>query len=414
MRTTRELGHARTVVMFTTGIALFGCGNAERPAPASNGPSITAPVVATPPPTLPPPPVATSCTLLPPNGMVVTTGRARPRPVVGATKLVVVSRRRGSGMGDDMENPWGIDALSFPLGASPGTTLVGPRSNGTYLNWANAERLGDAVVMERCGFESNLANIACDVQFLDVPAARPPVPLAVPRVDMAGSARFVLARDGDTYTAVLGYRGADANGVRAYRFGATGAPTAVRVGPGSSRLDPRDEGQLGLRVAARPDGTASIDVTFVQSGRTTHYELSAAGTVGEGVESVAPPATPALFSGMRAVEGEAQHVRITAAPTRPIEGIDEAIATFAPAFVEHVGGTTLVWSEGTGDSTRIRLARIDLTTGRLLGPITDVSTPAHEAGFAAIDAYADRAVVSWDEKNGRIWEVRAAEVRCAP
>jgi hypothetical protein len=357
--------------------------------------------------------MATRCAVEPPGGVVVTTGRARPTAVVGPTQVVILHRNRGGGISNGMDNPWGAHALALPVGSARAETLIGPTSNSTYLNWANVERLGDAVLIEECGFESNLANVSCSIRFFDAATPRTTVTLPTPRVEMDGAARFVVARRVDTYFALLAYRGAERNGVAAYRFGASGRAIGGRIGPGSGQIDPREAEQLDLRIDPRDDGAAAFDVGFVRSGSYTRYAMAADGAVGDGAEVAEPAATVAAIAGIRAAEGEPQHLRVVGASALPIAGIDETAVTFAPSFVEQMGATTLVWSEGTGDTTRIRLARVDGPAARLLGPIAEVSAAGLEAGFATLDTYGSHTVVTWDEKHGRVWEVRAAEVRCA-
>jgi hypothetical protein len=97
--------------------------------------------------------------------------------------------------------------------------------------------------------------------------------------------------------------------------------------------------------------------------------------------------------------------------TQRVGGLGDA-ATFSPALAEVKGQPILVWAEGLGKTTRIRAARFDKSRLAITGPVTTVSAAGHEAGFASIGAFGERAVVTWEQTRGATWEIRVAEIKC--
>lgn len=189
-----------------------------------------------------------------------------------------------------------------------------------------------------------------------------------------------------------------------------------RLGRPPTAVDLDDPAHFVMTATATPDGGFVFDqgvTATTRRVRTTFGPGDAAPSVPTPttVDMIAPPDVELTTD--RSERGAPSMVRLVRRGVMaPIAGLTTEVATFAAHFVTRGGRLVAVWSEGTGTTTRIRAAVVDLATSAIVGPIVDVSSAGIEAGYATIDAFEDSIVVAWDEKQPDGWEVRAATLGC--
>jgi hypothetical protein len=398
----------------------IGCGS--EPAP-STAPASAAP--APPPATEQAPAVATALAALaivPANGALVHAGQRRDLvPLVGAREVVVIDsdRRRRTfdpGSGHPVFDCDSYDvAYAAPLPLAAETTFTRRSISPPQLAPDPAQRreclaeplplravhaLGEPVLVE-CGHRWASYPFTCRVRDRTVTALDA----------MVASEGQVTSHDADAADGTI-FVGAVATVydpespiVSAFVFGDGAEPQRAIVGRlGTGRA------AESLSVHALSATEAAIDVFAHDEARGLRFRVGAdARRIGE-PEPVDRPAPPAIV--VERPPGTDPHVRIRRGEaTADVGGLDPAAATFAPSIARLGQAHVLVWSEGLRDTTRIRIARIDLDAGALAGPITEVSRPGREAGQASIDGDGERVVVAWEERVERGWEIRAATVR---
>lgn len=406
---------------------VIACGQPTAPAPlpaavGASPPAAPPPVVAPaapgslpapPPPTPPLPAAPVACTVDPPGGVTIATKRAHPRVLVGAQGVLVVhtTRARPRWDEDDRGNwdcTWAdaVAQLGFPLGASPPRPIESPGDSRGGCGLLHPDpvalvRRGDEAAFVTCG-DHPYSNWTCTL-------ARP---------FAAGAAWTTLpnlANEATARAASFAYGGGTL-------FGAVATTDGRLMGYAAAEGQPPKRALLQpLRGAATPlvqaTSAAQATVTLLTDEATvTELVMSPeAARVGEPTTVPRPSPGGLPFEIVAARDPAPTHLAGrtgAAAPWQPIAGLDPAATTFAPSVTASGAGHLLVWSEGTGDATRIRAARLTAAPLALAGPIADVSSTGREAGFASVDAFGGHAVVAWDEKNGDTWEIHVAELRC--
>jgi hypothetical protein len=369
------------------------------------------------------------CAMVPEGGLTLAKGRRYPLVEIGKSGAIVVHQtvhqsrsvvdppdRRGKGWsqyeggkGDGPDCEWGDGAVALPLpfgkaqkvlvGVDAGTGCVGDIPDPLRL-----VRVGDEPALVQCSYPVNLA-WGCSVMIGTGSEKGRSFGLAKSTNDVAVASGYA-ARDGVVF------------GVAVTRMRNIVGFVAPAAGPARKELlETLPEGfePAGATVRVEPRGASEALVTIVpELGKALQLTMNGGGArVGKMKQIAAPP--PA---GMRlAVERKGKGApRIVGAngggAMAPVAGLDAAAATFSPAVAEAAGGWILAWSEGLGKTTRIRLARFDPKGWTIVGPIAQVSAGTDESGFVSAAGQGERAVLAWDEKVGKEWEVRAAEVRC--
>lgn len=95
-----------------------------------------------------------------------------------------------------------------------------------------------------------------------------------------------------------------------------------------------------------------------------------------------------------------------------IPELASASGRFAPSVAALGHERVLVFSEGLGESTRIRALIVD-DAGRPIGPALEISAAGTEAGRAAIDALEGTAFVVWEEHHPAGWAIYGAPLSCS-
>jgi hypothetical protein len=343
-----------------------------------------------------------ACTLSPPGGQVVATARSHPEVVVGREGAVLRTSTRGRYeygmlMGDDTLVDT-VYTLRFPISTATVTQALAPAY--TLREPVQVMRAGDSAAWAWCDFAANLGHRGCIARTMagaearlehSVTAMGEPLPMAWAVV----GTRFFAATldDQQRLVAMSALPGQAGTSAVLARSVSTAVESPITLWP-------------------QPDGTV---IARVDLGRGRATEA----TIGAGGERLGDPRriiTPAAMSPGIRVEVErasrraTPHVRIASGEgaLQPVGGLEEAAATFGP----DLAGSVLVWSEGLRDATHIRAARIDPQSLAVVGAIAEISTTGREAGFATIDSFGGHTVVAWDEKNGAVWEIHAAELVC--
>lgn len=344
--------------------------------------------------------------------MVVTNNRAHPVVYVGRNGVVVLDQPRSpdaasTGVDEDCTFMTARRALTFPL------ANTSPEGDLACTTGLQVLRVAGKLVAVRCWLTHD-EEVRGGCEVFD------PV-IGGPRV-----ADLVEDQDGTVGAAAASGERVFVGIVHPDEIRALAVDThAGLVSAGASRIGtPGDSVDFfgdASQIFARVDALSDQEAVFY-SGRTgggifqairigpTAHRLSAP------THERLPAATPAPIAAQTVRPGHhaPSFVGIARAGASPvaIAGVDATASTFAPSLALRGARGVLSWSEGTGHTTRIRAAVLDLASGALAGPTTDVSTPGREAGYATVDSFGDHTVVAWDEKNGDAWEVHALDLTC--
>lgn len=382
-----------------------------------------------------PPRELTSCSLGAVH--VVARNRKRPEVVVGANQVAIVHRslRPVSFEPPQCEPARLVHTSPFPMAegsfVARETTRACDDATGVaepmdYASiYSGVGRDGGDVYSVECHADEIIdmgdnvgERVACAVAPAGGAALSPEIRIdsAVTDVDLVRGG-FVVDRTGPTTVFAVALSGTESgDGVYALVRRGTDVTATGRLGRTPTGIDLDDPRHFAMTAVATDDG----GFVFEQGPRGTDRRVRTTfGPTGSQVGfpapvTVEPTAAPALdFTSERPEPRGLLGLRIVrGGVAAPIEGMSTTVATFGSSFVEIGARVLVVFSEGTGNTTRIRGALVDPTTATVVGSIVDLSSPGIEAGYATVDSYEGHTVVAWDEKSPSGWEVRAATLDC--
>lgn len=362
-------------------------------------------------------------------------GRATPDVRVGARAVSIVdhARRHVSVETAYCDVPSQVRVSPLPLGtftARPAgaacvqapneddSLMQATASEGGML-FADVERAGDELYAIECRLgersDTRAFDVGCQLSSLGGGSSGPTVPV---EFVMVGETRFGFRSVSLGDLTVLPFAVGnveDGGGAFAFLVDGSGMRVTPRLGRPPTSVDLDDPEHFALDVRRDdaghivfehgiPSQTRRLRSVFDPSGHVVTFPASA---------TLEAPPVVALDTTTERTRGQPSAVRlVTAGVASPIQGIDPAVATFGSDFVEVGGRVLVVFSEGTGHSTRIRAGLVDAATHSVVGGLVEVSDAGNEAGYATVDSYGGQTFVAWDEKVAGSWQVRVAPLVC--